>query len=91
MQILLTPGAIEVLMQHSKLKDSYEFNNIMFKHYRHLYIKHRKTWRFTRAAFAWFKMAHYQQRMYAADIKRTQQFLLSINAKPHERATRRAS
>lgn len=68
-QVLIIPhSSMEAAVKYAKLKTSSHYNECMFKHYRHLYYKHRRGWRFWKGALAFLKMIRYERAMYQARV-----------------------
>lgn len=68
-QVLIIPhSSLEIAVSYLKLKTSSHYNECMYKHYRHLYHKHRRGWRPFKCVFAFFKMMHYERAMYQAKV-----------------------
>ena len=55
--------AIASMAQHTRLKNSSQFNGFMYRHYRGLFQKYRKRWNMVSATCAWLRMKEYQKRM----------------------------
>lgn len=68
-QVMIIPNdPLELVVKYARLKTSSHFNTRMYRHYRHLYHRYRRGWRFTKCAFAFFKMLHYEKEMYQARV-----------------------
>jgi len=66
--ILLPYGLPELIDVYEKVKYTVHYNRCMYKHYKHLYDKNRRRWRFKSALFAWIKMISYEKKMYQAQV-----------------------
>jgi hypothetical protein len=58
----------KMIAHYVQLKQTVQYNTVMYEHYKKLFNQFRYSWHFVRATYAFVKMVHYEKQMYQAMI-----------------------
>lgn len=73
-------SALESMRHHANLKNSSNFNQVLYDNYKNSFSHYRYTWNFCAAFFCWKKMRHYQNEVYRCKV---QEMIKEINKQSH--------